>query len=98
MVEGERRQAVDGLPGGVLGELGVDVGRDDAEERGRELPARRIAAGLAPRAELLQMRDLPDVDLRREVAPDRRLERLVRFERAAGECPRAGVGLARALP
>ena len=44
------------------------------------------------------MRDLPDVDLRREVAPDRGLERLGRFERAAGERPGAGVRLARALP
>ena len=57
VVEGERRQAVDGLPGGVLGQLGVDAGGDDAEERGRELAVRGIAAGLAPRAELLQVRD-----------------------------------------
>ena len=98
VVEGELRQAVDGLPGGVLWQLGVDAGGDDAEERGRELPARGVAARLAPRAELLEMRELPDVDLRREVAPDRGLERLVRFERPAGERPRARVGLARALP
>ena len=98
VVEGKRRQAVDGLPGSVLGQLRVDAGRDDAEERGRELPARGIAAGLAPRAELLQVRDLSDVDLRREVAPDRGLERLVGFERAAGERPGARVGLPCALP
>ena len=57
-----------------------------------------IAAGLAPRAELLEVRDFADVDLGREVAADRGLERLVRLERAARERPGAGVGLARALP
>ena len=36
---------VDGLPGGVLGQLGVDAGRDDAEERGRELAARGLRPG-----------------------------------------------------
>src|SRR6185436_13789690 len=45
-----------------------------------------------------QVGDLSHVDLRREVAPDRRLERLVRFERAARQRPGARVGLARALP
>ena len=98
MIEGKRRQAVDGLPGGVLGRLRVDAGGDDAEEGGRELPVRGIAARVAPRAELLQMCELSHVDLRCEVAPDRGLERLVGLERAAGERPGAHVGLAGALP
>ena len=44
------------------------------------------------------MRDLGEVDLRREVAADRCLERLVRREHAAGERPGAGERLERPLP
>ena len=44
------------------------------------------------------MRELPHVDFRRQVPPDRRLERLVGREPPAGEGPGAGEGLACPLP
>ena len=44
------------------------------------------------------MGDLADVDLRRELAADRAVERLVGRERPAGECPGAAERVARPLP
>ena len=44
------------------------------------------------------MGELADVDLRRELAADRAVERLVGRERAAGQRPGAAERLARALP
>src|SRR5581483_9174105 len=89
VVEGELRQRVDGVPARVGGEEGVEVARDEAEERRRELPAARVPVRVAQRLELLEVGDLAHVDLRGEVAADRRLERLVLAERAAGQRPRA---------
>ena len=89
VVERERWQVVDGVPRRVLGQLRVDAGGHDPEERGRELAALGVAAGLAPRAELLEVRDVAHVDLGGQVAADRPLERLVRLERAARQRPRA---------
>src|SRR5581483_11691890 len=57
-----------------------------------------VAAGVAARLQLLEVRELADVDLGREVAPNRLLERLARLEPAAGQRPGAGVGGKRALP
>ena len=76
---------------GVVRDGRVDVARDEAEVRGRELPFPRIAVGVASRLELLEVGELPDVDLGREVAPDRLLERLGRprgSRRAAPSGPR----------
>src|SRR5207244_13501669 len=98
VVEGERGEPVDGMPAGVGGEGGVEVGGDEAEVGGRELAAERVAAGVAAGLELLEVRELLDVDLGREVASGRLLERLVEGERAAGERPGARVGLSGALP
>ena len=53
---------------------------------------------LAVRPELFEVRDLADVDLRGEVSPDRRLERLAGIEEAAGEGPRTLERFAGALP
>jgi len=58
----------------------------------------RVAGGLAPRPELLEMGDLADVDLRCQLAADRAVERLVGPERSAGQGPRAAERLARPLP
>jgi hypothetical protein len=57
-----------------------------------------MAAGVAPRLELLEVGELADVDLLREVPPDRLLERLVGAEPTAGERPGAQERLLRALP
>ena len=92
-------QRVDRVPARVARErAGSSAERDEPEIRGRELPALGVAGRIAPRPELLEVRDLAHVDLGREVPEDRALERLVRDERPAGERPRARVRLARALP
>ena len=53
---------------------------------------------IAARLELLEVRELPDVDLPRQMPADRLLERLAGVEVAAGEGPVAGERLLRALP
>ena len=91
-------KVVDRMPARVGGDGGVDAERHEAEVGGRDLPLDRVPARVAVGRDLLEMRDLAEVDLRREVAADRRLERLVRREDAAGERPGAGERLERALP
>ena len=98
MVERERGEVVDDVPGRVGGQLRIDVCRHEPEERGRELAVAGVPVRLAPRPQLLEVGDLADVDLGGELAPDRALERLVGREQSAGEGPVAAVGLARALP
>ena len=98
MVERQRRQVVDDVPGGVGGQLRIDVGGDEAEKGGGELAVARVPGGLAPRPELLEVGDLADVDLRCELAADRAVERLVGRERPAGQGPGAAERLARPLP
>ena len=80
------------------GQLRVDVARHEPEVGGRELPLAAGGGRVAPRLELLEVRELAHVDLRREVAADRLLERLVRVEVAAGKRPAPANGLARPLP
>jgi len=79
VVEGERELAecVDRVPARVGWECRLGVAWDEAEVRGRELAPERVPAGIAQRLELLEVRELPDVDLGFEVAADRTLERLV---------------------
>ena len=57
-----------------------------------------MPVGIAERLELLEVRDLLDVDLGREVLANRVFERLAGFEVAARERPLAGERLLRALP
>ncbi len=98
MVEGGRRQIVDRVPARVRRDARVDPARDKPEVRGRELPVPGVAIGLAPRAELLEMGDLANVHLHREVTEDRALERLVRYERSTGKRPRTAEWLAATFP
>src|SRR6187401_1246728 len=63
VVEGGRRQLVDRVPLRVGGDARVEPELDEPEVGGRELPAARVASGIAVRAELLEVRDLADVDL-----------------------------------
>src|SRR3954451_2916741 len=86
------------MPARVLGHGRVDVCRDEPERRGRELPLERVAVRVAERLELLQVGELPDVDLDDEVAPNRLLQGLAGLEVAAREGPRAKKGLAGSLP
>ena len=81
------RELVERMPARVLRHVRVDPARHQPEERGRELPPRRIAGRVAQRLQLLEMRDLLDVDLRGEVAAHRLLERLVRRQRPARAAP-----------
>src|SRR6476646_2069855 len=74
------------MPARVLRHDGVEVGRDEAEVRGRQLPLERVAVGVAERLEL------------REVGADRLLQRLARLEVAARKGPRSEERLARSLP
>ena len=94
----ERRQLVERVPARVRRQRRVGVARDEPEERGRELPVRRVPPGVAARLQLLEVRHLPDVDLGREVSAHRLLQRLVRLQGAAGKRPEPGVRLAGALP
>ena len=100
MVERHRGQRVDRVPGRVVRHRRVEVGGDEPEVRGRELPlAPGCASGVAPRLELLEVRELAHVDLRREVAADRLLERLVRARGSRpGSAHAPGERLLRALP
>ena len=98
VVERGRGKVVDRCQLVSAGHRGVDAERDEAEVGGRDLPLDRVPARVAVGRHLLQVRDLGEVDLRREVAADRRLEGLVRREHAAGERPGAGERLERPLP
>ena len=98
VVERQRRQVVDDVPGGVGGQLRIDVGGDEAEKGGGELAVGSGAGRARSSPELLEMGDLADVDLRCELAADRAVERLVGRERPAGQGPGAAERLARPLP
>ena len=65
---------------------------DEPEVGGRHPPALRVGA----RLQLLEVRELADVDLRGEVPPDRALERLGGVEPPAGQRPPARRTVARA--
>ena len=68
--------------GGVAAALAEE---DEPEVGGRELAAHGAAIRLAQRLELLDVRKLADVDLRRQVPADRLLERLVGRQFSARE-------------
>src|SRR5262249_62348866 len=91
-------QGVDRVPGRVAGDAGIDVARDEAQVRGRGLPLVRRAVRVASRLELLEVRELADVDLLGKVPANRFLERLARLEVAARERPPARAGVVSALP
>ena len=76
VVEGHRRQRVERVPGRVGGHGRVDVGRDEPEVGGGELPLVGVPVRVAQRLELLEVGEVADVDLHRQVAADRLLERL----------------------
>ena len=86
------------MPPRVRGHVRVDAELDQAEVRGRELPRGRVARRVAVGRELLEVRHVADVDLRREMAPDRPLERLARLEQSARESPGAAERVAAAFP
>src|SRR4029077_8673323 len=71
---------------------------DERERGGGELPLARMTVGLAQGFELLEVGELANVDLDREVAPDRVLQRLAGLEVAAREGPAARERLFAALP
>ena len=87
VVERGRRERVDSVPARVRRHARIDPEGNETEVRGRELPVARMTSRVAPRAELLEVRDLTHVHLRSQVTQDRLLERLVGSERAAGERP-----------
>ena len=91
-------ECVDRVPRRVGGHARVDTEWDESDECGRELPPIGMARRVAPGAELLEMRYLADVDLRRKVPLDRALERLVLGQRASRKRPGSGEGLACSLP
>src|SRR4030095_423950 len=76
----------------------IEVGRDEAEIRSRELPFRRVAMRVAAYLELFDVRKLPHVHLRRQVPPNGLFERLAGLQVAAREGPGIGVRLSRPLP
>ena len=98
VVEGRRWEGVDRMPAGVVRDARLDPERDEPDVRGRELPALRVPPGVAPGTELLEVLDVPQVDLRSEVAEDRGLERLTEAERSAGKGPRTCERVAGPLP
>ena len=77
---------------------GILVGGHEPEIGGRELPAQRIALGVAAGLELLEVGELAHVDLRRQMAADRLLERLALQQLTARQRPLARERLEGALP
>ena len=98
VVERHARELVDGVPARVWRDDRVERTGEEADVCRRELPLARVALRIAPRLELLEVREAADVDLRRQVAANRCFERLPRAEIAAGERPRSAVRCLRALP
>ena len=82
----------------VGGNRRVDAEGHEPEVGRRDLPLDRVAVGRAVGRDLLEVGDLGQIDLRREVAADRGFERLGGGEDSAGECPAARERLERALP
>ena len=76
----------------------IEAAGDETEVSCCQLPLARVAVGAAQRLELLQVGDLANVHLHRQMAADRFLERLAGLEVPAGEGPGAAVGLLRSLP
>jgi hypothetical protein len=86
------------MPGRVGRDLRVDARRDQPEICSGDEPFARVAPGIAERLDLLEVRELADIHLRGEMAPDRVLQRFVGAEPPARERPRAEEGLARPQP
>ena len=86
------------MPGGVLGQLRVDVRRDQSEVGSRDLPLARMTPRVAERLEQLEVGDLADVDLLGEVLEDRLLQRLIALEVATRQRPGAEKRLSPPLP
>ena len=98
VVERELREPVDRVPVGVVRQCGVDAARNEPEVRSGQLPFLGMPLRIAQRLELLQMRELTDVHLRRQVPADRALESLAVLQVAAGQGPRARERILRAVP
>ena len=98
MVEGEAGEILDRVPIRVAGQLGIEIARDESQIGGCELALLRRPIRIAERLELLEMGELPDVDLRGQVDPDRLFESLAGREVATRERPGAAERLARPLP
>ena len=86
------------MPARVGREGWVDVDGNEPEVRGRELPAQRVAVGIASRLELLEVGELAHVDLGSQVPADRLLEGLAGREVARRQRPEARERLEGALP
>ena len=98
VVEGHLGESAYGVPLGVGRHRGIEVRRNEPEVGRRELPLPRVTSGIAQRHQLLEVGELPDVHLRRQVAADRLLERLSRLEIATWEGPGARERVHGALP
>ena len=98
MVERRPPEPVDGQPPRVVRNGGIGVARDQAQVGGRELPVLADCGRLAAGLELLEVGELPDVHLGRELAPDRLLQRLAGLQVAARQGPAARERLPRPLP
>ena len=98
VIERRRRQARHGVPRRVRRHFGIEIPGHEAEVGGRQLPAARVPRRVAPGLELLEVGELADVDLGREMPSQGLFERLAGLEEAAGEGPAPGERIARPLP
>lgn len=98
VVERHGRKRVDRVPARVAGNVRVDAERDEPEVGRRELAELGDPSRVAPRPELLEVCDLANVHLRREVAEDGRLQALVGPEHASRERPRPAERVEASLP
>jgi hypothetical protein len=94
VVERGGGQARDGVPPRVRRDDGVEPGADQAQISGRHAAGLRVGV----RLQLLEVRELPHVHLRGEVAADGVLERLAGVESAARERPPSRGRRTRAAP
>ena len=98
VVKGGGRQFVDREPRRVTRDRGIERRRHEGQVGGGDGALARIAVHVATGLELLEVRNVGEVDLRREVTAERGAEELDLSERSSGQGPVALEGGARPAP
>ena len=89
VVERGGRQVPDRVPGGVRGQARLDVGGHQGQVGGGQDAAPGIALGVAPGLQLLEIRDVGELDLGGQVPAQGRAQSLIWSQRPAGQGPQS---------